>query len=73
MRELRDASGATWDVVVGKESWGTLVLLFSRRGASEVRTLVIAAESQLEAERELDALSDDDLRQRLSESAEWGV
>ena len=68
MRELTDADGRRWDVLVGRASWGTQVLLFSRRDAAETRSLPLAAETPMAAERELDALSDDELRERLGEA-----
>jgi len=68
MRELTDADGRRWDVLVGRASWGTQVLLFARRDAAETRTLPLAAETPMAAERELDALSDEELRARLGEA-----
>jgi hypothetical protein len=66
MRELTDADGRRWDVLVGRASWGTQVLLFSRRDAAETRSLPLAAETPMAAERELDALTEDELRERLA-------
>ena len=72
MREIADAAGGRWDVLVGRESWGTFVLLFSRRGGVETRSLPMGSETPMAAERELDALSDDELRARLAEARPWG-
>lgn len=71
MRTIIDSAGRRWDVVLGKESYGTLVMLFSPRGGGEVRKSVLAAESTLEAEREMAALSDDDLREQLERASSW--
>ena len=68
MRELTDAEGRRWDVLVGRASWGTQVLLFARRDAAETRTFPLAAETPVAAERELDALSDEALRERLGQA-----
>jgi hypothetical protein len=71
MRAFVDEEGRGWDVVLGKESWGTLVLLFSPRDGGETRTSVLSAETMLAASAELDAMTDDDLRARLLESRPW--
>jgi hypothetical protein len=71
MRAFHDDEGRRWQVVLGKESWGTLVLLFTPAGAGESRTSVLAAETMLAASAELDAMTDDDLRARLRDSRPW--
>ncbi len=71
MRRFQDRSGASWDGNIGKESWGTLVLLFSPRHGGGPRKTVLAVETAFEAERVLDAMSDEDLQQRLAESVAW--
>jgi len=71
MRSFVDDAGQRWQVMLGKESWGTLVLLFSRMDGAEARTSVLSAETMLAANAELDAMSDDDLRVRLHESRPW--
>ena len=71
MRAFDDGTGQRWQVVLGKESWGTLVLLFSPAGAGESRTSVLEAETMLAANAELDAMTDDDLRARLRDSRPW--
>lgn len=73
MRSFTDQAGIDWDVLVGKESWGTLVLLFSRRDVSETRQVVLAAETTMAAELELAALSEGELQERLRESVPWGT
>ncbi|HEY2065368.1 MAG TPA: hypothetical protein VGG84_05375 [Gemmatimonadaceae bacterium] len=71
MRTFTDADGARWDVVLGKESWGTLVLLFSPQAGGAARTSILAAETMFAANAELDALTDDQLRVRLRDSRPW--
>lgn len=72
MRAFTDAAGAKWEVMVGKESWGTLVLLFSPAGPGGARTSILPAETMFDANLELAALTDDDLRARLADSRPWG-
>ena len=71
MRIVEDAEGRSWDVMVGRGSWGSLVLLFSVRGANENRTADLASETVRQAEQELSALSDDEVRARLADSKPW--
>jgi len=68
MRSFVDERGERWEVAVGKESYGNLVLLFT--SGDRIRRLVLAATSRLEAEGELVSLSEVELRARLA-SAEW--
>ncbi len=72
MRSFEDANGNIWDASLGRESWGTLVLLFARRQGDEVRKTVLASETTLEAQTELDALTEGELRERLTRSQPWG-
>lgn len=71
MRAFTDDEGIRWDVVLGKESWGTLVLLFTPHAGGDARTSILAAETMLAANAELDALTDDQLRERLRDSRPW--
>ena len=71
MRSFADAQGDRWQVTIGKESWGTLVLVFSPMGHGAARTSIMQAETLFDANVELDALSDDDLRNRLADSRPW--
>jgi hypothetical protein len=71
MRAFTDDDGAWWEVALGKASWGTLVLLFTPRAGGDARTSVLAAETMFAANAELDALTDDDLRERLRDSHPW--
>jgi hypothetical protein len=71
VRGFTDDAGRQWEVVLGRESWGTLVLLFSPRDGGDTRTSTLAAETTFAANAELDALSDDELRERLRDSRPW--
>jgi hypothetical protein len=71
MRAFLDDRGERWQVVLGKESWGTLVLLFSPDAGGEARTSILSSETMRDATAELDAMTDDDLRARLRESRQW--
>jgi hypothetical protein len=71
MRSFTDDAGARWHVMIGKESWGTLVLLFSPESGGGARTSILVAETMFHANAELDALSDDALRARLRDSRPW--
>jgi hypothetical protein len=71
VRGFVDDGGRAWQVVLGKESWGTLVLLFSSTAGGETRTSVLDAETSFAANAELDALTDQELRDRLRDSRPW--
>ena len=72
MRTIEDDQGQTWDVAVGKESYGNMLLLFSQRVGSEIRKgEVLAASSHVDAAQELDAMSDDELRSMLNDAPPW--
>lgn len=71
VRGFSDAEGRRWQVVLGKESWGTLVLLFSPAAGGDTRTSVLHAETMFAATAELDELTDDELRERLRDSRPW--
>jgi hypothetical protein len=71
VRSFVDDAGRAWQVVLGKESWGTLVLLFSSAVGNETRTSVLTAETSFAANAELDALTDQELRDRLRDSRPW--
>lgn len=71
MRSFFDDAGRRWEVVLGKESWGTLVLIFTPTAGGDARTTVLSAETSFDANAELDALTDDELRDRLRASRPW--
>jgi hypothetical protein len=71
MRTFRDDSGALWDVVAGRESWGALYAIFVPRdgGGRTIRQAPLQASGYDEAARELTDL-DDGALQRLLDSSE---
>lgn len=71
MRTFADESGSAWSVALGRESFGTYVLLFTREDAPDVRKSVLPAESSADAEAEFAGLSDDALRARLASALPW--
>jgi hypothetical protein len=71
MRQITDAQGQEWDVTLGRESYGMQVLLFLRRGGGEVRKAMLAADTRVDAQAELEGLNDEDLRDRLGVSVPW--
>lgn len=71
MRNFTDDAGRRWQAAIGKESWGTLVLLFSPADGGDARTSILNAETSFAANAELDALTDGDLRARLRDGRPW--
>lgn len=71
MRRFAAKDGALWDAVIGRESWGTFVVLFTPAAGGDARKITLAEESALEAEAEFGAKSDEDLRTLLAESSPW--
>jgi hypothetical protein len=71
MRRFSDETGSPWDATLGRESWGTFVILFTRATGGEVRKAVLAAETMLDAQQELEALAEQELRGRLATSQPW--
>ena len=71
MRRFSAEDGALWDAVIGHESWGTFVVLFTPVAGGDARKITLAEESALEAEAELGAKSDEDLRTLLAQSSPW--
>jgi len=66
MRAFVDRDGARWGVVLGRESWGTLLLLFvPAAGGLPVRQAFFPAVSYDIAVVELDRLTDERLQQLL--------
>jgi hypothetical protein len=71
MRRFAASDGALWDAVVGHESWGTFVVLFTPVAGGDTRKAVLAEETALAAETELGAKSDAELRALLDDSSPW--
>jgi hypothetical protein len=71
MRRFLSEDGALWDAVIGHESWGTFVVLFTPVAGGAARKVILAGETAIAAETELDAKTDDELRRMLVESNPW--
>lgn len=72
MRRFEDDDGRRWDVVLGRESWGGLHVLFVPAGGDReepVRQAALDAAGRVEAETALARMDDDDL-ERLFERSE---
>ncbi len=63
MRRYTDPRGRTWDVVVGRESFGALYALFvpAAETRAETRQTLLQADSQTGAREAVGAMSDDEL------------
>lgn len=62
MRKLRGKDGKEWDVVLGRESWGTVLAFFvPRSGEGEPLRAALPGASWDEAARRLLAMEEDDL------------
>lgn len=71
MRRFEDSEQRAWDVVVGRESWGTLYALFVPVGTGRdepVRQTMLDASGYDEAHALLDGLDEDELRALLERS-----
>lgn len=63
MRRYTDPGGRSWDIVVGRESFGALYALFVPAGdtRAETRQTVLQADSQGAAQQSLEAMSQEEL------------
>lgn len=71
MRRFSTADGAQWDAVIGHESWGTFVVLFTPVRGGDARKFTLQEETALDAETELGEKTDDELRSLLEASSPW--
>jgi hypothetical protein len=71
VRSFLDDARQPWEVILGKESWGTYVLVFTPTTGGDARTSVLASETSFDANAELDTLTDGELRDRLRDSRPW--
>ena len=71
MRRFAAKDGALWDAVIGHESWGTFVVLFTPVAGGDARKVTLPEETALAAEAELGAKSEEELRLLLAESGPW--
>ena len=69
MRVLRDPMGREWEVVVGRESWGTVVAIFVPRGWVEPpRQALMSVSSTEEGDRLLLGMKAEELQTLLVSS-----
>lgn len=69
MRRFLGVDGGEWEVVVGRESWGTVVAIFvPREGGDPPRQTLLDVTSTEEALRALQAASEAELRVLLDRS-----
>lgn len=71
MRHYVDECGRGWTVLVGRESYGMQVLLFFPDGGGEVLKALMAADTRLGGQQELDGMNDDDLAVALESAVPW--
>ena len=71
MRTFTDKQGHLWDVAIGKESYGTFLLIFSQRDHREIRKMQLSCSTPLDAADELTSLTLDDLLTNLAASESW--
>ena len=69
MRRISDPDGRTWEVVLGRASWGAHAALFVPVGHdSPVRQRDLSAASMAEAMAQIDEMDDEALRKLLEEA-----
>ncbi len=69
MRVFQDSTGREWEVVVGRESWGTVVAIFILRKESEPpRQALLEVSSADEGNRLLQEMTKGDLQALLGGS-----
>jgi len=72
MRIINDEEGRRWDVATAFGSYGETRLIFSLTDGDELRSALIEGDTQFEAERNLDKLPEDELRNRLGKAEVMG-
>ena len=66
MRNFRDMEGAEWEVVVGRESWGTVVAIFvPKKGGSGPRQTLLDVTSFEKGSRLLREMNEEELEDLL--------
>jgi hypothetical protein len=68
MRRFTDRDGTRWDVVLGRESWGSLLALFVPAAEGAVRQAPLQASAYDAATQELNDLDEDALQALLDQS-----
>ena len=70
VRRYEDSRGRTWDVVIGRESFGALYALFVPSGETraETRQTLLMQESKADAQGAIEAMSDDEMNELFERS-----
>lgn len=70
VRSFTDPRGRSWDVVVGRESFGALYALFVPAGETraETRQALLHAESQADAQQSVEDMTEDELTELFERS-----
>lgn len=68
MRLFTDARGRSWEVVVGRESWGAFFAIFIPREDADLRQTMLSATGYDEAARELERMDEAELSDLLRRS-----
>jgi hypothetical protein len=71
MRRFAANDGALWDAVIGHESWGTFVVLFTPVRGGDARKVILSEETALAAETGLGEKTETELRALLEDSSPW--
>ena len=71
MRSFDDARGERWQAALLEASYGNIALVFSPLRGNEVRQLLMAAETLLDAQAQLAALDEAGLCAMLDEAHPW--
>lgn len=71
MRRFRDKQGRDWDAFIGRESYGTMVLLFSRVGSEALLKAFLDVDNARDAEEELAAMDERTLCRKLTAAKQW--
>lgn len=70
VRRYTDSRGRSWDVIVGRESFGALYALFIPAGETraEIRQALLGADSQAAAQKAVADMSDEELNELFDRS-----
>ena len=71
MRRFIDRSGCSWDVIVGRQSWGSHCALFvPAHGIGPARQVILRSDNVYEATGELERMTDNELQELLDRSTD---
>ncbi len=72
MWRFEDRSGTTWEVALGRESWGVLCALFVPRDGGPARQVQLDVDTEQDALAELDGLAGASWQELLDRSQPKG-